>query len=153
MPPIVCSLLLAVCFLLPADWGAAGASLHSAWYTHFTAQWLHANAFHLLANLYALWLLRPSACTLLTAYVLSIPATWASFTPAVGFSSVLYAIVGLRVRRQRWSRTSWILFVAVNACTAFVPSIAFGVHMAAFLFGMGYAWMKDVWDEYRRAYK
>ncbi len=145
------TLLLATCYLLPVPRQEFGASFGSPWHTHFIAQMFHTNAFHLLANLYALWLMRTSPRELLAAYVLSIPATFATATPAVGFSSVLYALMGMKIGHARMSRIEWVMFVLANVATVFIPAIAFGVHLAAFIMGLVYDYIKRLTDEYRRA--
>lgn len=121
--------------------------------THLFGQLLHANLFHLLANLSVLWTMRISPRELSVAYLLSVPATFATSTPAIGFSSVLYALMGMKIGHVRMSRIEWIMFVLANAATVFIPAIAFGVHLAAFMMGLVYDYLKRLTDEYRRACK
>lgn len=122
------------------------------WETHLVGQFLHANLFHLLANVVVLWQLRFSLRNLAVAYLLSIPATLAVWQgTAIGFSSVLYALMGMRLAAWRLSRAEWAWFIAANVATAFVPGIAFGVHCAAFALGWIYIKVKGLWDEYRGA--
>lgn len=149
------SLLLAGIYLcLPIEAvPALAASLDAPWYTHLCSQWLHASPLHLLLNLYVLWLMRFTWKEVLIAYVLSIPATFASFSGAVGFSSVIYALMGIRLPQVRMPRRDWTLFLVANAITAFVPGIAFGVHSAAFALAVAYVWLKRISDEYRGACK
>lgn len=124
----------------------------SAWQTHLVGQLLHANLFHLLANVHVLWLLRFSPRELLAAYLLSIPATFVVWSgQAMGFSSVLYALMGIRLPRVRMSKAGWAVFIAANVATAFMPGIAFGVHCAAFALGYVCQAIYTLYDEYRRA--
>lgn len=148
--------MLAGCFWQVATFIAPSGYLDVAkwlpWQTHVFGQFLHANVFHLLANVVVLWQLRFSLRNLAVAYLLSIPATLAVWQgTAIGFSSVLYALMGMRLEAWRLSRAEWTWFIAANVATAFVPGIAFGVHCAAFALGWIYIKVKGLWDEYRGA--
>lgn len=150
------TILLAVCFCLVEHLCLSSRTLEavksSNWQMHLVGQLLHANLFHLLANLYVLWLLRFSPRELLTAYLLSIPATFVVWSGlAMGFSSVLYALMGMRLPRVRMSKAGWAVFIAANVATAFVPGIAFGVHVSAFALGYVYQTIYTLYDEYRGA--
>lgn len=150
---VTVSVLLAGVYLwLPA--GAAhslAASAGSGWYTHLSCQWAHAGLFHMALNLYALWPMRFTWKELATAYLVSIPATFASVSGVVGFSSVIYALAGMKLPQTQVRVRDWVLFLSLNAATAFIPSVAFGVHAVAFALGLLYAKIKAVEDGYRRA--
>ena len=153
---VAVSVVLAACFWVVLDYfgdsSRLSEGLSSTILPHVAGQFLHANVFHLRANVCVLWQLRFSARKLLVAYLLSIPATFATWsTPAVGFSSVLYALMGMRLAQVRLSRTAWAWFIAVNAATAFVPSIAFGTHCAAFALGYACQTVYNLYNEYRGA--
>jgi len=151
---IVSLLLLNVYLWLPMKYvPELAASFNAAWYTHLCSQWAHIGLFHLVLNLYVLWFLRFTWKEFGVAYLVSIPATFASSSGAIGFSSVIYALMGLLLPQVRLSVRDWGLFLVVNAATAFVPSIAFGVHVAAFGLGFLSAKIKKLSDEYRRACK
>lgn len=139
--------------LFPGCAHSYAASWGSPFLNHLCCQFFHTGVWHLAANLYVLWVLRFSPKEMLAAYALSVPATFASASGCVGFSSVLYALMGIRSARAKISRKAWALFAAANAVTAFVPSVAFGVHLAAFVSGFLYAKVKDLSDEYRRTCK
>ena len=150
------TILLAACFCLVEHLCLSSRTLEavksSTWQTHLVGQLLHANLFHLLANLYVLWLLRFSPRELLAAYLLSIPATFVVWSgQAIGFSSVLYALMGIRLPRVRMSKAGWMTFIAANVATAFMPGIAFGVHVSAFALGYVYQTIYTLYDEYRGA--
>lgn len=150
---IVTVVILVSVFFLPVDGKIVSSSLSSVWYTHFISQFFHVSIFHLLANLYVLCIIRFSLSELFTAYLLSIPATWMSPDGCIGFSSVLYALMGILIQRIRMGRTEWALFIASNAATAFIPNIAFGVHLSSFSLGWVYARLKGLFHEYGRACK
>ena len=150
------TILLAACFCLVEHLCLSSRAFEavksSNWQTHLVGQLLHANLFHLLANLYVLWLLRFSPRELLAAYLLSIPATFVVWSgQAIGFSSVLYALMGMKLPRVRMSRAGWMTFIAANVATAFVPGIAFGVHGAAFALGYVCQTIYTLYNEYRGA--
>ena len=151
---IVSLLLLNVYLWLPMEYvPELAASFNAAWYTHLCSQWAHTGLFHLILNLYVLWFLRFTWKEFGVAYLVSIPATFASSSGAIGFSSVIYALMGLLLPQVRLSVRDWVLFLVVNAATAFVPPIAFGVHVTAFGLGFLAAKIKKLSDEYRRACK
>lgn len=151
---IVSLLLLNVYLWLPMEYvPELAASFNAAWYTHLCSQWAHTGLFHLVLNLYVLWCLRFTWKEFGIAYLFSIPATFVSISGAVGFSSVIYALMGMKLSQVRIPVREWILFLSVNVATAFVPAIAFVVHVTAFGLGFLYAKIKILADEYRRAYQ
>ena len=155
-PKVAVSVVLAACFGIVLDYledsSRLSEGLSSTILPHLVGQLLHANLFHLLANVYVLWLLRFSPRELLAAYLLSIPATFVVWSgQAMGFSSVLYALMGMRLPRVRMSKAGWMTFIAANVATAFVPGIAFGVHVSAFALGYVYQTIYTLCYEYRRA--
>lgn len=145
--------ILVACFFLPVDIKSVSASLTSDLYTHFTGQFFHANVFHLLVNLYVFWLLRFSTFELIVSYLLSVPATCSSVNECVGFSSVIYVIIGIRFLFMKMDRSGRALFIITNLATAFIPGIAFGVHLSSFVLGYLFARIKRLFDEYGRACK
>lgn len=150
------TILLAACFCLVEHLCLSSRTLEavksSNWQTHLVGQLLHANLFHLLANVHVLWLLRFSPRELLAAYLLSIPATFVVWTaPAIGFSSVLYALMGMQLPQARMPKAGWAVFIAANTATTFVPDIAFGAHCAAFALGYSYQTINTLYHDYRRA--
>lgn len=124
------------------------------WQTHLVGQMLHANVFHLLANVCVLWQLHFSLRRLAAAYLLSVPATLVTWSGhAIGFSSVLYALMGMQLAGAWMSKRGWAVFIAANVATAFVPGIALGVHCAAFALGWISVRVKRLSNEYRGACK
>ena len=119
------------------------ASPKSPLWMHLACQFCHANVFHLAGNMYVLWLMAAGWRKLTVAYTLSIPATYATWIPAMGFSSCLYALIGMELYGKCLSRTGWAVFIAVNAATLFIPGIAVGVHATAFALGYVYAFCRD----------
>lgn len=127
--------LLCLC-LFVSDSHLHAASVYSPLATHFTCHFLHANIFHLAGNALCLALLRPSPLQLLYAFPIALAATWCTDVPAIGFSAILYAFMGINAIRWNISAKDWTIFVAANLLTAFLPGIAFTLHFMAFSFGM-----------------
>lgn len=152
---VIASLLLLNVYLwMPMEYiPDFAASFNAAWYTHLCSQWAHTGLFHLILNLYVLWFLQFTCKELGIAYLISIPATFASLSGSVGFSSVIYALMGMKLSQVRIPVREWILFLSVNVATAFVPTIAFGVHATAFIIGFFYNKIRRLSDEYRGACK
>lgn len=113
-----------------------GACLHSPFWNKLTYHMYHANIFHFIANAYALYLMRPSPSDMLKAFPVAVAASLFARTPTIGISAMIYAYIGLNILRWNVSKTDWYIFVAANLATAFIPSIAFGVHAAAFTIGI-----------------
>lgn len=101
----------------------------------------HANAFHLAVNCLSAWaVFAPGRGDnwrdLALALLLATAASLVSPRPAVGFSDVLYAVVGLRVPGPGWwRRREALVFLAVTAALAVVPGISAATHAAAFALG------------------
>lgn len=120
-------------------------------YTHLFAPLGHGNLIHLLANLYVLWIMRINAKQLCTAYIMGVIAMALSINPCIGFSAVLYALIGLNVPRIRISKAEWGIFIAANAITILIPNIATLAHFIAFMLGLCYTKLSDLINEYEAA--
>lgn len=106
----IVSLLLTACWILSLQWGYDANTYHPSPVTHHALYMVsHANAWHLAANLFVLWLLReplhlwPSvAVAFVASWFPSVPGIWelASVTQTgtvtMGFSGVLFAIIGCK---------------------------------------------------------
>lgn len=145
------TLALLAAWLLPVPVEAVAAGARSPWHAHFACQWFHANVWHLAGNLYVMWLMRFSLRGIAAAYAISVAATFAAVRGgAAGFSSVLYALMGMKAPRARMAGWQWAAFIAANAATAFLPGVAFGVHLAAFALG---AACRAAYDIYNNGYR
>ena len=107
---------------------------------HFIYPVCHANLWHLMANILCLWMI---SCELhlSTSFLLAVLCSFLPcFTgePTMGFSGVLFAIVGIswgRVRRLRdmlW-RNKWFLIIQI-----FIPHVNALLHIYCLL--AGYLW-------------
>lgn len=116
---------------------------HGAWLfakevNFFTCHFVHANLFHWFCNAFALWVMRPSPLMIAIPLVYAAASMLFTLEPTIGFSAVLYAYIGMNIIKWKVSLIDWATFIIANAITAFIPGIAFGVHLAAFLFGIAH---------------
>lgn len=131
---ILTEMLLLLCMFIPCE--VYAASIKSPLWNHFVCHFLHANIFHLAANVLCIALMKPSPMDIVKAYPIAVAASFASFVPMVGFSTVLYAYIGLNIRTWRLGDMDKITFALCNFITIFIPNIAFGMHAAAFILGI-----------------
>lgn len=106
----------------------------------------HANIFHLLANVLCLWMI-PCGLHLSSAYLVAVTCSFLPCylgEPTMGFSGVLFAIVGMswgRVRRFRemlWRNKYWLII------PMFIPHINALLHIWCLLAG----WVVGrIWQE------
>lgn len=128
---------LLLCITLFADSPQMhGGFLMSSITNQLTCHFFHANLFHWFCNAMALWLMRPSPKDIAFAFVLAILAIFFTTTPTIGFSAVIYAYIGMNIIRWKVSLVDWATFLVANFITIFIPGVAFGVHLAAFMQGI-----------------
>lgn len=125
----------------------------------------HVNIFHLAVNSLSVWLLcKPNRKGMLLelfhAFIIAVIIYPLSLRPVIGFSNVLYAMIGLRTPSlsSNWWKTSPVLtFLVVTIAMAVIPSIAATTHIAAFVSGALLAYfrriIRDLDNDIRRAGK
>ena len=116
------------------------------WYYCFVYQFFHANIFHLLANLYALYLIRLTKERVIASYIISIFPVLL-FPGAIGISGMLLSIIGMYSNKK-----TWMQFSIFSLITFFIPNMAFAVHTVCFVLGSIYGKISIVLDDYQRAY-
>lgn len=122
-----------------------GAWICSSFVTKQTCHFFHANLFHFACNAMCLWLMRPSPMQIAMAFPLAVISMFATIEPTIGFSAVLYAYMGMNIFRWNVSLIDWAMFIVANIVSAFIPGVAFGVHLAAFVLGfLAWLWMKQI---------
>ena len=122
--------------------GDGGFLLRASTYSLF-----HANWFHLAVNCIALWTIfvKPrkrypcKPCRdLLIPYIIAMAVYPLSARPLIGFSNVLYAIIGMRTPpfRSAWwrGRNVWI-FLGATLLLGLLPQLSTLTHLAAFAAG------------------
>lgn len=129
-------------FLLPQEYGF---TFHSGLINHFIYPFLHANIWHLAANVACIFMITSP----LRLYVTIPIAILCSFLPCfiseptVGFSGVLFAIVGIswgvlhRFKDMVW-KNKLILIIPV-----FLPHVNFMIHIYCLLAGYLYGHLCD----------
>lgn len=122
----------------------------------------HANWWHLAVNAAAIWAVfapqrKVTAGQMAAAALISFIVYPLSFIPVIGFSNVIYAMIGLRtppLSNPWWRQPAVIAFLAVTIVMVFIPRISATTHIAAFLLGMGGAaagrWWKHATRDARR---
>lgn len=112
-----------------------------------TASFYHANWVHLLANIYVLWLIHFSWKSLAVAYIIATIA-FTICPESIGFSAILYALIGLRIPYVRISRTDWALFIIANLITLFIPNVTFSIHAFSFFAAWALSTIQKLGHEY-----
>lgn len=131
------------------------------WLRALSYSFFHANWWHLAVNCIAIWSIfvpsRKWITLLLLAFVIAVLVYPLSFRPVIGFSNVLYAVIGLRtpsLKSRWWKQPPVILFLAITVALVFVPQFSATTHIAAFLLGVLFASVcrhsKDLFNDFRR---
>ena len=144
------TLKAALCLIMAAVW-ICGTDMPEGQKWAY-GQFLHANLFHLAANAYAFLFVRCTYGRFIAAYVIS-AVSLSLCPPAIGMSSVLYALAGMEMQERRPSIRTWLVFLAANATTAFLPGISLAVHAVSFVLGFIFSYMKGIYDDYSAAYR
>ena len=132
------------------------------WERALLYSFFHGSWWHLAVNCLAAWtIFQPRYKTgpgrLVAAYIIAVLVYPLSFRPVIGFSNVLYAVLGLRTPRldsRWWRRPEVLTFIAVTVLLVFVPRFSATTHIAAFILGMAGAALqrlfKDISSDFRR---
>lgn len=149
---IVSLFLVVWYFTMPqTGFNGFGCHLYGEMSEHFIYPVCHANVWHLAANILCLWMV-PCELHLATSYLLAVLCSFLPCLvsePTMGFSGVLFAIVGMswgRVHRLRdmvW-RNKWFLVIPV-----FLPHVNALLHvyclLAGYFFGRYVKMCKSDW--------
>lgn len=125
----------------------------NGWTSFILCQIFHANIFHLLANCFVLNNIRFNWKEFTIALIIGSLAMTTSIEPTLGISAVIYVLIAFRMMETHLSLKSWVSFLVINGITAFIPHIAFRVHMASFVMGVIFVLLKCLnrrINEYRR---
>lgn len=103
----------------------------------------HANIFHLAVNCLSLWTLfrkdiKYSITPLVYAYLIATASWFCTSADVVGFSNIIFALIGLRtpsLRHAWWKQPAVILFLAITALMAFLPQVSAVTHIVSFALG------------------
>ncbi len=121
---------------------------------HLAFALFHANVFHLAANAMTLSLLRPSWSDLLAGFIISFLASFLAVTPmpTIGFSGVLYAMIGMRTTLFRGRFTfpkAW--FSGFLLAGLFLPNVNGLLHLLCFVAGAAVQLYRRTAHDYARA--
>lgn len=145
------TLKTALCLSMVAVWlFGTDCTVGRTWILY--GQFQHANFFHLAANAYAFLFVRCTYGRFIAAYTIS-AVSLSICPPAIGMSSVLYALVGMEMQERTPSLRTWLVFLMANAITAFLPGISLAVHAVSFVLGFACSYVKKIYDDYSAAYR
>lgn len=116
-----------------------GDGLHVAMTHHL----FHANVMHLAVNCLSIWTLfrrdvRYGLTPLVFAYVIGTVSWYFTHSDPVGFSNIIFAIIGLRtpsLSNGWWKQSVVIVFLAVTALMALLPQVSAVTHIVSFVLG------------------
>lgn len=116
---------------------------HDSGYISLMHHFFHANIFHLAVNCLSLWTLfrkdiRYSPAALVSAYLIGTASWFFSSSDVVGFSNIIFALIGLRtpsLRHAWWKQPTVILFFAITALMALLPQVSAVTHIVSFVLG------------------
>lgn len=116
-----------------------GVNKHLSALTH---HFFHANIVHLITNCYVAFMLlsRNSFVNwwveLLIAFLVASLSYYTAINPTIGFSDILYAVIGLRtppIYHPWWKKHTTILFIAFMLIYLFIPNISALTHIISFV--------------------
>lgn len=112
-----------------------------------TYHFFHANIFHLLVNILAMWTIlaprRPhNARVFAIGYLIATAVYPLALRPVIGISNILYACIGQRtpsLRSKWWKSAPVITFLVVTLLMGLLPQVAGTTHIASFALGVAVA--------------
>lgn len=137
---------LFLAYILPIDYKDVAACIPSVWWTRLVYMFFHVNIWHLLSNSYALYFLRPAKKTLGASYVIAILATFTTFEPAVGASSMVFAVWGMRLQCEK----DWLIWTCTMLISILLPGISWQVHLSSSVMGLGWIRLYRLYHDYRK---
>lgn len=123
----------------------------------------HANIFHLAVNCLSLWTIfrrdaRYKIAPLVLAYIIGTVSWFCTSADVVGFSNILFALIGLRtpsLSHSWWKQPAVILFLAITTLMVFLPQVSAVTHIVSFALGCivagAYRVVNNLSRDFRRA--
>lgn len=116
---------------------------HDYGYIALAHHFFHANIFHLAVNCLSVWTLfrkdiRYSMTPLVLAYIIGTASWFCTSADVVGFSNIIFALIGLRtpsLSHSWWKQSTVILFLAITALMALLPQVSAVTHIVSFVLG------------------
>ena len=123
------------------------------WVRALTYSFFHGNWWHLVVNTIAVWTIfqpryKTKPLQFVAAFAIAVLVYPLSLRPAIGFSNILYAILGLRtpsIKSRWWRQPPVIIFIVITLAMLFIPRFSATTHIAAFLLGMAGASLKRLY--------
>lgn len=146
--------LILVLIVLQAVFGAPPYLLGTEdyWLRALSYSFFHGNWWHVAVNCIAIWSIYRKPCKpfgdLILPFLIAVLVYPLSFRPVIGFSNVLYAVLGLRtppLSSSWWKQPAVIVFLVVTVALIFIPRFSATTHIAAFLLGMACASIRRGW--------
>lgn len=137
MKGLVTAVLLLWYMLLPSFGFGGSSDTTTYWTGHLFYPLSHANVWHLFANVLCLWMI-PCRLHLLSSYAVAVVCSFLPCflsEPTMGFSGVLFAVVGRswgvtgRFRQMLW-KNKWFLVIPF-----FLPHVNGFIHVYCMLSG------------------
>ena len=124
-----------------------------------THHFFHANIFHLAANALAAWCVFPDwkrMRDLPAGFAIGSVAYLFSTIPVIGFSNILFSILGIRCVKDKWIfKEPFYATLIALAVSFLIPKMSAVTHLAAFAGGMLFAWaggfVKKLSEDYGKA--
>lgn len=131
---IVCAVML----MLGIDAMLVGIYDGCRWYQHLTYQFFHANIFHLVINLYVMWLcitrFKLSQRQMLMCFIISAlpPATLP--IPTIGASGIVYAMLGI-INTMVVKKLRFAMWIAAYIATSALFNCNWSIHLCCYALG------------------
>lgn len=148
-PKIIVSMFLLVWYcVMPKSAFINTHHITECWDNHLLFSFSHANIWHLLANIFCLWMI-PCRLHLMTSFLLAVLCSFLPCfisEPTMGFSGVLFSIVGIswgRVGRFKdmLLKNKWFLIIPI-----FIPHVNAFIHLYCLIAGWfagRYLWHRE----------
>jgi membrane associated rhomboid family serine protease len=133
------------------------------YYISLVHHFFHANIFHLAVNCVSIWTMfrkgyRYAVAPLVWAYLIGSASWFCTSADVVGFSNIIFALIGLRtpsIYNTWWRQPSVIAFFAITILMAFLPQVSAITHVVSFASGCLVAGaqriVQTIGSDYRRA--
>lgn len=112
----------------------------SPWWCSLVYQWCHCNVWHLLANIYCIWMLarskfRVGGRHIVYSYLISIAAVFFS-TETQGLSGIIYALLGMLSWQSAQIRTYHLWMLGFLVLGLILPNVNFTLHLLCYGAGL-----------------
>ena len=130
-------------------------------YISLAHHFFHANIFHLAVNSFSIWNLfrqgvRYNLTPLVIAYVIATASWFCTSADAIGFSNIIFALVGLRTpsfKSSWWKGSTVITFLTINALMLLLPQVSAITHLISFALGCMAAGAQRIINNISRDYR